>query len=293
MARLNLNVITFSLLGMLAVLSGVMPVEAQGNREKMNARMIAPTQEDVPSGFQYIPTTGRDSQCYTRDYWMASPWDPKHPISPQNQARESLVIEVYVGTDATDARKIMNMNDSAVSPVQGTYSGTKIGDLSLHPPGDGKHSATLQLIHGNVMLRVTLNSRPELRSNAAAEVERIARLMVARAEAAIKLGAAPQKSLKVADKFITGQEVKDAGTVVPVSDLAKALGAKVETSKTGSRVTLTAKDKKVELIVGRSEAVINGKKSTLKFPALQTGKKGQVTCLVEPIATAFGVKVST
>jgi hypothetical protein len=292
MARLHLNATAFSLLGMLAVLSGVIPVEAQGKREKMNARMIAPVQEDVPAGFQYIDSAITD-RWQTLDCWMASPQDPSRPISPKNQARETLVIDVYVGADATDTRKMVNKFDFQVQPVQGTYSGAKIGDFSLRGANDGKDGAMLTVVRGNVMIRVVLVSRPGLRSNAAAEVERIARLMVARADAAIKLGAAPQKSLKVADKSITGQEVKDAGTVAPVSDLAKALGAKVETSKTGSRVTLTAKEKKVELVVGRAEVILNGKKSTLKFPALQTGKKGQVLCLVEPIATAFGAKVST
>jgi hypothetical protein len=269
------------------------PTRAQGLREKMDAEMMALTREEVPAGFQYIPSTGVNERWQIGEYWMASPRDPKRPISPQNQARENLIIDIYVGTDAADANKMLGrFFQFQIPPTRGTYSGAKIGDFSVRGSTDGKYGAVLGIVRGNVMIKVLLSSDRNLRSNCAAEVERLARLMVARADAAMKLAEAPQKSLKVADKSITGQEVKDAGTVAPVSDVAKALGAKVETNKTGSRVTLTAKDKKVELVVGRSEAVINGKKSTLKFPSLQA-EKGKVMCLVEPIVTALGAKVNT
>ncbi len=85
----------------------------------------------------------------------------------------------------------------------------------------------------------------------------MARLMVVRVEAAMLLGAAPQKSLKVADKSITGQEVKDAGTVAPVSDFSQS-----------------------------------PRRESREKQARQPRDKGQVMRLFEPIATAFGVKVS-
>jgi hypothetical protein len=255
----------------------------------MHARMIAATQEDVPPGFQpFDISTG--SQWSIRDYWRANPPDPSRPISIQNQARELLLIEVDVRTDATDTRKIVDKDQGAVPFIQGSYSGSKIGDFSRRSRSEGKHSAALKVACGNVVIFVSLSSRPELRSDAAAEVERLARLMVARADAAIKLSGASDKTLQVADKSITGQDIKGVGTVASVSDLAQVLGAKVEFSKTGDSVVLTANGKEVELVIGSAEAVLNGKRTILKFPSLRVSKE-QVLCLVEPIAAAFGVKV--
>ncbi|MBI3921012.1 MAG: hypothetical protein HY318_06285, partial [Armatimonadetes bacterium] len=47
-----------------------------------------------------------------------------------------------------------------------------------------------------------------------------------------------------------------------VADVGQALGPQETKDKTGGRVTLTVKGKKVELLVGRSAAIINGREST-------------------------------
>ncbi len=271
--------------------------QAQTQR-RISALSIMETKEDLPSDFTYFPEPEDTKERGVNHLYFGRRWNMSKPLSHNNQAKELIRIMIGVGDSPEAAIKGLERGIlTQVQWVDGTYSGKPIGDRARRPPGkptpeNAARGACLRVVKGPVLIDIAGSGDPSVPRDWIGIVEGLARTLVARAEAAIKLGQSPQKSLKVADKSITGQEVKDAGTVAPVSDLAKALGAKVETSKTGSRITLTAKDKKVELVVGRSEAIINGKKSTLKFPALQTGKKGQVMCLVEPIAMAFGAKVS-
>jgi hypothetical protein len=273
------------------------PAQAQTQR-RISALSIMETKEDMPPDFVYFPEPEDTTERGIDRLYFGRRWNMSKSLSHDNQAKELIRIGIGVG-DSPEAA-IKGLESGLLTQVQwvdGTFSGKRIGDRARRPPGkptpeNAARGARLRVVKGPVLIDVAGSGHPSVPRDWIGIVEGLARTLVARAEAAIKLGAAPQKSLKVADKSISGQEIKDAGTVAPVNDIAKALGAKVAINKTGSRVTLTAKDKKVEFVVGRSEAVINGKKSTLKFPSLQTGKKGQVMCLVEPIATALGAKVS-
>jgi hypothetical protein len=268
--------------------------EAQVVKRHISALSIMETKEDMPPDFQYFPEPEDTKDVGTDHLYFGRRRNMSQSLSHNNQAMELIRISIGVGDSPEAAIKALESGlRTSTIWVEDTFSGQRIGDRSRRPPGRNvSRGARLRVVKGPVLIDVAGSGHPSIKRDWIGIVEGLARTLVARADTAIKLGAAPSKSLKVADKSITGQEVKDAGTVAPVSDVAKALGAKVETNKTGSRVTLTAKDKKVELVVGRSEAVINGKKSTLKFPSLQA-EKGKVMCLVEPIVTALGAKVST
>lgn len=91
-------------------------------------------------------------------------------------------------------------------------------------------------------------------------------------------------------KFDTPPVLKDDRTLVPIRAISAALGADVLWNDAEQKVTIKIADKSIELVIGSTEAIVNGETKTLDVPAQVINDRTFVP--LRFIGEAFDAKVN-
>lgn len=281
---------SFSLLGvhMTAALS-------QGDTwPRLSVLMVREVPADMLEGFTVFEAHFDRDDASTQ-MWLGSPANAKATLSHSNQAVDDAQVVVCVASDPeTVARgKVMWRRLCALPLVDGSYTGQSIGDWCMHGSGRTNESASLYIGRGNVGMRVTFGTKIPGRKEWSAEAERLAKILVARTDYALRWGRAEKDSISIGRRSMTVRNVPKAGYVGSATTLADRVGAIVSARKKGGlldRIILTRGKMTVELIAGHRESVLLGKTTNLLFPSLVISRD-DVVCLIEPVAKALGVDI--
>lgn len=219
------------------------------------------------------------------DMWMGRTMDPGALPSPANKILAGADINMRIhpsGEAAWQAvKKMLTLRQSATPPVDGSYTGVKIGDRCQHPPiNNSNRGASLWFVRGTVLYFVGVYG-PSGDMDYPAVVERLALALVERTDAATILAATADSSVTVANRALTGK-TPNGVAVVHVQDYADATGAAAKVDLPGGTVQITRGGHTLKVNIGRREAWFDGQPFILAFPALRHGKD-QVYCPLDAL----------
>ncbi|ADH60343.1 copper amine oxidase domain protein [Thermoanaerobacter mathranii subsp. mathranii str. A3] len=91
-------------------------------------------------------------------------------------------------------------------------------------------------------------------------------------------------------KFDIPPVIKEGRTLIPVRAIMNGFGAKVDWDEETKTVTITKGDITIQLVLGESKVLINGKEDTLEVPAMEISNRTFVP--LRFILEIFGAKVN-
>ena len=251
-----------------------------------DAYALAETHADLPYNWESWPETN-DNQRGERPYgsyheWMGRREIEKEPVSPQNHILVSSRIIVSLCPTPKEARAYIEKLLSpalgpAVSPERGSYSGASLGDECFRSAAS-TNRAFLWFTRANAYFMVDI-SGPTGDLDYPVVVEKIARAMLARADAALALASSGgPKLLGGAGNVKTRQP--QGVPVVLVDEWAASSAATLQADWRSGTATIKRGSHTLRLMIGRRDARLDGQPLTLPFPALRQGKDRLLCSLV-------------
>ena len=245
-----------------------------------DAYALAETRADIPANWEPWPQTRnnqRGESARQSDHnWMGRREKATEPVSPQNHILVSARVAVTVCNSPTDARTGVEnlLRMVAVPPVRGAYTRAPLGDYCLRGPLD-PNGAYLYFCRSNAFFMVDMGG-PAGDLNYPVVAEKIARAMLARADAALALAAAGGGPAGGGPSALTARSVgprQPRGVpVVLVDEWAPGAAATWKADWQAGVATVSRATHTLRLMVGRRDAMLDGKQITLPFPALRQGK---------------------
>ena len=242
-----------------------------------DAYALAETRADLPANWEAWPQTNdnqRGERLNLSDHrWMGRREKETEPVSPQNHILVSARIVVSLCKTPLDARVLveewLRPGRVAVPPVRGSYTGAPLGDECLRSEVD-PNDAYLRFSCANVFFLVQVGG-PTGDLDYAAVTEKIARAMLARADAALAL-AAGSTAQGLLSTHNVGVRHPRGVSVILVDEWTAGAAATWQADWKAGTATIKLGTHTLRLLVGRRDAHLDGKPITLPFPALRQGK---------------------
>lgn len=241
-----------------------------------DAYALAETKTDMPATWEpWLIYDNRRVESATQSdhHWVGRGERGKKPYEPQKRKCGSGEIMVRICRSATEARSEvedwLNPARVAVPPVRGSYSGFSLGDECVRSQTN-PNSAHLRFCRANVFFVVSVQGHTGC-FNYPAVAEKIARAMLARADAALTLAATDSGPMTTSSRNVGTRKPRGV-PVMLVDEWTAEAAATWQPDFTSGIAIVKRGSHTLRLMVGRRDAQLDGKPITLPFPALRHGK---------------------
>ena len=241
-----------------------------------DAYALAETKADMPATWEpWLVMNHQRGETATQSdhHWVGRGEKGKKPYEPQKRKCGSGEIMVRICRSAAEARSEvedwMNPARVAVSPVRGSFSGVSLGDECLRSK-DGAYGAFLCFCRANAYFMVQVGGHKGC-FDYPAMAEKIARAMIARADAALALEATDGGPGTATSRNVGTRKPRGI-PVMLVDEWTAEAGASWQSDFTSGMATVKRGSHMLRLMVGRRDGLLDSKPITLPFPALRQGK---------------------
>jgi len=234
---------------------------------------------DMPAGYEAWPKKGRTPGEVTRlgesNHAYGTRELPKTEPGSEPVRQDAGDVRIWItGSPGQAIETITPGNERFhfnLTPMEGSCTGKKIGDICVHSIMGGSHpgAAALWFTSGNIAYYVDLRG-PAKDHNWPTTIEKLATTLLVRAGAVRLLLAARTEPLAVRGRKLTGRNIGGV-QVTHIRDYADTIGGRTTLDVAKGTAEVKSARHVLLLHIGTRSGTLDGKPISLAFPALRDG----------------------